>query len=458
MKMKVWMLVVESVLMALLWVACIGMDVGSVIAMLDGSIVYLVDALVFILLMVLIHIVINCWLVRVMFKKFSKLGTLLFLTLQIPSFLLFRGAWHGLRACCVQGQRHKIRRALKAKFTACLEVKSSSEKLPVEELEHREASCISSHNGDVPEYIPTLPFTGEAPEVNSDIERGAEMMVKMTTTKFVKDTNKIQMTPDDPVEIYSGEPSVYKYAIRCLQALFADQKRLSYHFVLDSTGTRILHVSCTDKRIGSLPDHIISENPRVICSDVHYILNLSRVNGYELYDITKRSSGEVTTFVQRDLTKMIWLSIWPLAVVKIYDLIRKFLRNIPTHSEVVCCSLVLGLLTWLVTQRALYQSITDRLLIAGLRLSFYVVRTILVCSVGIISNNGLFMLISYLSAKGAGALFFVVYIAFVKARRNVELFSGAFNSPKDLDLQYDLQYISGCCFPEFSFGNQPCKG
>lgn len=55
-----------------------------------------------------------------------------------------------------------------------------------------------------------------------------------------------------------------------------------------------------------------------------------------------------------------------------------------------------------------------------------VVRTILLCGVGILYNM-LLIPICYLSAKAAGALFFVVYIAFMKKTRNVELFGGAFD-------------------------------
>ncbi|XP_071529325.1 uncharacterized protein [Panulirus ornatus] len=419
-RMKVWMLVVESVLVALLWVACIALDIGCSVNIIFEHRRY-IDGITLLVILTLIHIIINCWLVRIVARESLKLGILLFLILQIPLFLLFRGAWHGLRACCVQGERHKKRRALKAKFTVCCEVKNSSDKLPVEELEHREASCISSHNREVREYSPTAPLTGGGAP---DIEGAAETPVKMTRTKFVKGTNKIQMTADEPVEIYAGEPSVYKYTIRCLQALFADKKRLSYHLVLDPTGTRILHASCIDKRIGSLPDRVVSENPRVICNDVHYILNLSRINGYEEYDVTRRSSDEVTTFVQRDLSKMIWLPIWPLAVAKIYHVSWTIFVAVPATTALVWCSLAVGLLTWLVTQRALYHSVTDRLLIAGHRLSFYVVRTIVLCSSGTLGSL-LLIPIGYLSAKGAGALSFVVYIAFVKSRRNVELFGDA---------------------------------
>ncbi|KAG7158194.1 uncharacterized protein LOC121879036 [Homarus americanus] len=428
----VWVTRMGSLLMAVLWIANIVLDIMAIIDLIYKTVG---DGIFLAICFIFLHVIINAWLVRVLFHGFNKLGLFfLFLTSQSTLFLLSRGAWHGLRACCVQSQREKTRRTLRAKFALVCEMRNSFEKLSVEGSEYSLRSCVLSQSEAVPADTSGAPVVLQPSNIICTVEQGTDVSVKMEKTKFIPNTKKIVLNLDAPPDIYGGEPSVYKYVIRKLQALFSDKMNLSYHIVTDSTNTKILHASCTDKRIGTLPDRIISENPHVICNDTHYVLNLSRINGYEVYNITKRSFVDITSFVNRDLTKLIWLPIWPVAAVKIF-ITLSFRAHMKGDSipALIYASTVFGILTWMVTQRTLYHTNLDVFLLAGLKLFFYVTRTILVCGTSVITTL-LYIPIIYLSAKAAGVVGFMGYLAYVKAARNIELF----DDPVDIYTFYPM--------------------
>ncbi|XP_045611690.2 uncharacterized protein [Procambarus clarkii] len=414
-----WKAAAGSVAMLTLWVTNVVVDYTAVLNIILTDIVL---GSVLLLWQLIFHLVTCGWLLRILSNKFNKCGlTVLFLMMQIPFFLLCRGAWYGLGACLGHTQTEKSRKALQAKFACVCEIWNSFEKLPVEGPEHREESCVHSQSRVMPVESHVALDTNGTANITFEDQYETEVPLKMVATKFIQNTNQIQLSPGAPEEVYGGERSVYKYVTRRLRELYADKTSVSYHIVTDSTNTKIIHASCTDKRICSLPERVLSENPRIICNDTHYLLNLHRYNGYEVYPITKRSLGEVTSFINRDLTKLIWLPTWPLTVIKFIIIMDLWQRQVWLVPSMAYVSAVLGVLTWLVTQRSLYQTNHDVLLLSGLRLFLYVVRTILLCGSGVLM--GLYLIIfPYVLAKAAGFISFVVYLAFMKVNRNVELF------------------------------------
>nr|XP_053642737.1 uncharacterized protein LOC128695861 isoform X3 [Cherax quadricarinatus]XP_053642738.1 uncharacterized protein LOC128695861 isoform X3 [Cherax quadricarinatus]XP_053642739.1 uncharacterized protein LOC128695861 isoform X3 [Cherax quadricarinatus] len=419
----VWLTAAGSVAMLTLWVTNLAVDYAAAVQLCINMEV--IHGIMLMIWVMLFHLVTGGWLLRILSSKFNKCFLIaLFLIMEIPFYLLCRGAWYGLWACCSRSQTDRSRRALQAKFAAICEMWNSFEKLPLEGSDHRQETCVPSQSEALP-----VPTTNGSATVTFDDQHETEVPVKMVTTKFVENTNQIHLSPSASFDIHIGERSVYKFLKRRLHELYADKARVSYHIVTDPTNTKIIHASCTDKRIGSLPERVLSENPLVICNDTHYILNLHRYNGYEVYHITKRSLEEVTSYINRDLTKLLWLPTWPLTVIKfliIMDISRHQIATFNTRDwplpSVVYVSAVLGVLTWMATQRSLYQTNTDILYLSGHRLFLYVVRTILLCGSGTLTQL-YYVLIPYLIAKAVGFISFVAYLSYMKAKRNVELFT-----------------------------------
>lgn len=232
------------------------------------------------------------------------------LSCELISCRLGSGAWHGLRAWREWNQHLKTRWALLAKLSLVREINYSFEKLSVARFgNYTLGSCVQPQSVPAPVDAPSIPGENDDASITPNVQYGVET-VKMTKTEFIKGTNRIQLNQGSPLEINGGESSVYKYAVRCFQALFQPIRKLSYHIVTDSTDTRIIHASCTDQVIGSLP--------LVPCNDTHYVLNLATSKGHEAYAATKRTNEGVTIFIRTDLTKLVWLPIWLLTIFKLY--------------------------------------------------------------------------------------------------------------------------------------------
>ncbi|XP_042877795.1 uncharacterized protein LOC122256892 isoform X2 [Penaeus japonicus] len=416
--MRVWPLVLESVMMVILWGGIVVMAMMTVLCFAFSNIVY---PLAFTIGLGLLHFILNVWLVSLLRGSMNGcLLTFLALTQTTPLFLLCRRTWRSFVAGCEKNQVTKKHKALRAKYALCNNTSSSSMQLPEITEQHTYSSCVPPQS--VPAAPPLSTADGETPAPGAAESGNSIAPLKVTPTKFLPNTKTIRLSFDDQEEIYAGEPKLYKYVAKSIQSLYAEEKRLSYHIIVD-TSQALVHVSKSGICAEELPDRIVTKDPLTVCNDTHYIVNFVKGLGYQTIGVTKRAKDEVQSFTDGDLNKLVWLLVWPCTVLMIFSSIDYRDRFTIGEFYIAIVSPVLGVIVWLVTQRGIDDPWRNTLILIPLRLCFTVSRTIVVCAIGTTWLR--IAVFAYISAKVVGLVSIATRITYAKVRKNIELYSDA---------------------------------
>lgn len=416
--MRVWPLVVESVVMVLLWGGIVAMAMMMAMAFAFSHFFY---PLAFTVGLGLLHFILNVWLVSLLRGSVNRcLLAFLALTQTTPLFLLCRRAWRSFVAGCEKNQVAKKRKALRAKYALCNGTSSSSVQLPEITEQHTYSSCVPPHSGPAAPPVSTTDDGTPAPDA---AETGSNLApLKVTPTKFLPNTKTIKLSFDGQEEIYAGEPKLYKFVARNIQSLYAEEKRLSYHIIVDASQA-LVHVSRSGVCAEELPDRIVKKDPLTLCSDTHYIVNFVKGLGYQTIGVTKRAKDEMQRFTDGDLNKLVWLLVWPAVVLMIFSSLDYKDRYSEGEVYIAIVSPVLGVIVWLVTQRGLDDPWRNTLILIPLRMCFTVSRTIVVCAIGTTWLR--IAVFAYVSAKIVGLISIAAHITYAKVRKNIELYSDA---------------------------------
>lgn len=424
--MRPWLLSIECTVMVLLWLTNAIVDMIYTIILFVGH-----DIGGYVMLGGLgtMHFLLNAWVIRFQAKNINKCGlVLLFLTQTAVFYMLCRRAWRSLIPCCARDDRAKRQKALRAKYSLCCKTWSSTKKFEADVSPLPQGSCIPSelvlNTNSISTVVP-VPTQEDSDVMLDQIqmleEHPSQPIVPIDSTKFIEDTYDIKLDFDEPQEISIGEPNLAKFLLKSLQILYMGQKKLSYHIVLDSKNT-ILYVTKSDKHIRNLPVRVMNGNPRLICNDIHYALNLTKGIAYEVFAITKRTCVETNFLVEADLSKLIWSIVWPSAVIKLYALldIKGHTSLTSFSSPIIFIGPAISIITWLITQRGVSEPWKNTAIMIPQRITMTVTRTFLVIGIGITSlKHAAFC---YITAKAMGVLCLIAYLAYMKKYKNVELF------------------------------------
>lgn len=221
-------------------------------------------------------------------------------------------------AGCEKNQVAKKRKALRAKYALCNGTSSSSIQLPEITEQHTYSSCVPPQSESA---APPVSITDDGTQAPDAVETGNHLVpLKVTPTKFLPNTKTIKLSFDGQEEIYAGEPKLYKFVARNIQSLYAEEKRLSYHIIVDASQA-VVHVSRSGVCAEELPDRTVKKDPLTLCNDTHYIVNFVKGLGYQTIGVTKRAKDEVQSFTDGDLSKLVWLLVWPCTVLMIFSAI-----------------------------------------------------------------------------------------------------------------------------------------
>ncbi|XP_063603216.1 uncharacterized protein LOC134779138 [Penaeus indicus] len=420
--MRVWPLVLESVMMVLMWVAIVAMGMTMFLFFAFAQYLHMIA---FTTVLGLLHFILNVWLVSLLRGSVNRrLLAFLALTQTTPLFLLCRRAWRSFVAGWEKNQVAKKRKALRAKYALCNGKKSSSMQLPEITEQHTYSSCVPPQSKPAAPPVSTTDDGTPAPDA---VETGNHLVpIKVTPTKFLPNTKTIKLSFDEQEEIYAGERKLYKFVARNIQSLYAEEKRLSYHIIVDASQA-VVHVSRSGVCAEEFPDRTVKKDPLTLCNDTHYIVNFVKGLGYQTIGVTKRTKDEVQSFTDGDLNKLVWLLVWPYVFLLIFSVLdhRQNFVLFRGEIDIAVASPVLGVIVWLVTQRGLDDPWRNTLILIPLRLCFTVSRTIVVCAIGTTWAGIGVAAFAYVSAKIVGLLSIAAHITYAKLRKNIELYSDA---------------------------------